>query len=160
MSLKKINVYNLGQYLQTATDGQFARVGHINYVIENSASGVSAPISIPTGLTDAEFSCDISKADLFEIDLSTLPPIISDVSIKLMDGDNELELNGAFKGPKQIAIKHSALSGVTGIDIQGVQYPLGVAPIFSYGQDKIDIVTLSVGVFDQIYGVASVAFDL
>ena len=107
----------------------------------------------------------VTAADVFLIDLTNplvINPAITSISIKLVDASGEdLELEeGTFIGPKQIAIKHASFSNIADIDIQGAQWPQGIDPVYSIGNDAIDILTLSVGVWGSVYGVASLGYEI
>jgi hypothetical protein len=153
--MRIIDYLNQGRYLKRVTDQQPAIQGHVNYVIEQLAGSGAVDIT-PTdssAVVTAYIPVD-SNADTFTIDISKLDSSVTELNIDVKDF---VAKGKPFKGNKQVWIKNQAGNNVN-IDPQ-FEFPSGTTPSFSAGQEKIDIITLSVGPFEGIYAVATLGYD-
>ena len=154
--MRIIDYLNQGRYLKRVTDQQPAIQGHVNYVIEQLAGSGAVDIT-PTdslAVVTAYIPVD-SNADTFTIDISKLDSSVTELNIDVKDF---VAKGKPFKGNKQVWIKNQAGNNVN-IDPQ-FEFPSGTTPSFSAGQEKIDIITLSVGPFEGIYAVATLGYDI
>ena len=129
------------------------------------ASDIKPEIPGPTSKTytsaDGDtITVDLSQADLHIIDIAATGTS-GTIVIKLIG----IPTNTKYYGVNQIAVIQSASSGVTGIDLkyddgalQDIKYPLGVAPVWSFSQDKTDMVTVTGYVNQEYLAVATTGF--
>lgn len=153
--MRIIDYLNQGRYLKRVTDQQPAIQGHVNYVIEQLTSGIVDITPTDSSEVVTAYIPVDSNADTFTIDISKLDSNVLAVNIDVKDF---VAKGKPFKGNKQVWIKHQVGNNVN-IDPQ-MEFPLGVTPPFSVGQEKIDVITLAVGPFEGIYAAATLSYDL
>ena len=158
---KKIDYLNLSKYLKLPHDRQPAYIGHVNYALDNAGSDEPLAVEFTQpGPADAVSTIDITKGDIFYLDLSTILPSTTDVVINLVDSKGLPIVEGDSYGAKQLWIKWSLTSAsVTTVNLQSAKYPLDVTPPFSVGQEAIDAITIQTGVFSRIFCIATLGFD-
>ena len=169
--MKKIDYLNPSKYLQVPTNQQGAMIGHVNYIIDELSKEpdteyrhkvVWTPLGLIPPAVGVQAIPNIEISDIFLLDMTELDPSTTEVYIDLRDADGgSVQYNPTVLNKlagKQLWFKQGANSAnVTVLQINGVVYPLGVTPPFSFGQDVFDCVTIQAGVGNRSTGQTMIA---
>jgi hypothetical protein len=158
---KKIDYLNLSKYVKAPHDRQPAYIGHVNYALDSGGS--DAPIAatyVQTSGSIVTCDIDITKGDIFLLDLTTISTGTTTVKINPRDKDGTAVETQPL-GSKQLWIKYntSNTGNLTSVSIQSAKYPLDVQPSFSMGQNAVDCVTMQPGIFSRLFCIATLGFD-
>ena len=142
----------------TTTDiGQQMKLVSVKDIIPEIPGPTSKTYTSADGDT---ITVNLSQADLHIIDIAATGTT-GTIVIKLTG----VPTNTKYYGVNQIAVIQSTSSGVTGIELkyddgglQNVKFPLGVAPVWSFSQDKTDMVTVTGYVNQEYLAVATTGF--